>query len=163
MKKTIIKTKKTFPLSGAVFNASDYLHETCQKGKEAMCMCKNNQECKYGITNIKMKELKLNEALCIIYSGWETELEKELCDYARLVVRRVAEEKHLEYERNYLNEKLDKLQKEKENEASCIIDAGRVGIGTVIPATEFYVEGTIKWKAEVVNHSEKLKKKKGNE
>lgn len=34
------------PLSGVVFNAADYLYETCQKGKEIMCKCKNDQDCK---------------------------------------------------------------------------------------------------------------------
>jgi ABC-type phosphate transport system auxiliary subunit len=105
-----------------------------------------------------MKELKLNEALCIIDAGWKTELEKGLYEYARRVVRKVAEEKHLEYQWNDVNEKLKKLKKEKEKEALCIIDAGKVGIGSVIPATEIYGTMHTEWKTEAVNHSEKIKK-----
>jgi len=40
------KQDKTYTISGVVFNAADYLYETCKKGKESMCMCKNNQDCK---------------------------------------------------------------------------------------------------------------------
>jgi hypothetical protein len=29
-----------------VFNAADYLYQTCQKGKETMCKCKSDQDCK---------------------------------------------------------------------------------------------------------------------
>jgi len=57
-----------------------------------------------------MKELKLNEALCIINVGWRTEVEKELYDYACRVVRKVSETKHLEYQLHKVNEKLEKLK-----------------------------------------------------
>ena len=56
-----------------------------------------------------MKELKLNEALCIISVGWKTEVEKELFEEACRVVTRVAETKHLEYQLNKVYEKLEKL------------------------------------------------------
>ena len=57
-----------------------------------------------------MKELNLNEALCIINVGWKTEVEKELYDYAFKVVRKTAETKHLEYQLHKVNEKLEKLK-----------------------------------------------------
>ena len=57
-----------------------------------------------------MKELELNEALCIINIGWGTEVEKELYDYACKIVRKVAETKHLEYQLYKVNEKLEKLK-----------------------------------------------------
>jgi hypothetical protein len=45
MKKTD-KQSKPYTISGVVFNVADYLYETCQKGKETMCVCKNDQDCK---------------------------------------------------------------------------------------------------------------------
>jgi hypothetical protein len=45
MKKTD-KQAKPYAISGVAFNVAGYLYETCQKGKETICVCKNDQDCK---------------------------------------------------------------------------------------------------------------------
>jgi len=40
------KSEKALRIGSVVFNAADYLYETCQKGKKIMCKCKNDQDCK---------------------------------------------------------------------------------------------------------------------
>jgi hypothetical protein len=37
---------KQCDIHGVVFNAANYLYQTCQKGKETMCKCKSDQDCK---------------------------------------------------------------------------------------------------------------------
>lgn len=38
--------KQQLILHGVVFNEADYLYQTCDLGKEIMCRCKNDRDCR---------------------------------------------------------------------------------------------------------------------
>lgn len=52
---------KPLIIHDVVFNEADYLYQTCQKGKEIMCRCKNKQECK--------EHSEVEYCLCISRTG----------------------------------------------------------------------------------------------
>ena len=56
------------------------------------------------------KKLLLIDALCIVNTGWRTEQEKELLDNAYLVIKQHSEVLHLEYQRQCIDEKLNKIK-----------------------------------------------------
>ena len=57
-----------------------------------------------------MKELTIQEALCILKCGWSTSDEEELLDIARTKIIKVARKLHLEYQADKIKEKLNKLK-----------------------------------------------------
>ena len=52
----------------------------------------------------------LIDALCIVKTGWRTEQEKELLDNAYLVIKQHSEVLHLEYQKQCIDEKLNKIK-----------------------------------------------------
>ena len=57
-------------------------------------------------------ELTLEEAICIIQTGWKTEEEKELLDIAYNVIREKSNILHLMYQKTKIEDKLISLQSE---------------------------------------------------
>jgi hypothetical protein len=55
-------------------------------------------------------ELTLEEAICIINTGWRTEEEKELLDIAYNVIREKSNILHLMYQKTKIEDKLISLQ-----------------------------------------------------
>lgn len=53
------KSEKALRIGSVVFNEADYLYETGQKGKQSMCRCKNDQDCK------EHGEVELPEIGCV--------------------------------------------------------------------------------------------------
>ncbi len=56
------------------------------------------------------QQLSLIDALCIVNTGWRTEQEKELLDNAYLVIKQHSEVLHLKYQRQCIDEKLNKIK-----------------------------------------------------
>ena len=56
------------------------------------------------------KQLSLIDALCIVNKGWRTEQEKELLDNAYLVIKQHSEVLHLEYQKQCIDGKLNKIK-----------------------------------------------------
>jgi hypothetical protein len=55
-------------------------------------------------------KLTLEEAICIINTGWRTEEEKELLDIAYNIVRKKSNILHLKYQKTNIEDKLINLQ-----------------------------------------------------
>jgi len=62
-------------------------------------------------------KLTLIEALCVINCGWKTKEEKELFEYATMIVQNESEKHHLKYQLFITNSKL----KELNNKESCVV------------------------------------------
>jgi len=58
------------------------------------------------------KQLSLIDALCITRTGWRTEQEQELSNNAYLVIKQHSERLHLEYQRQCIDEKLNKIKED---------------------------------------------------
>lgn len=58
-KQNFDESKKALRIGGVVFNAADYLYETCETGKEFMCKCKSDDDCR------ECSEVELPEVGCI--------------------------------------------------------------------------------------------------
>ena len=58
-------------------------------------------------------ELTLEEAICIIQTGWKTEEEKELLDIAYNVIRKKSNILHLNYQKTKIEDKLITLHSEQ--------------------------------------------------
>jgi hypothetical protein len=56
------------------------------------------------------KQLSLIDALCIVKTGLRTEQEKELLDNAYLLIKQHSDVLHLEYQRQCIDEKLNKIK-----------------------------------------------------
>ena len=57
----------------------------------------------------KKFELTLIEALCVFKCGWKTETEKELFDYAAMIIQNESNKLHLKYQLFVVNQKLNDL------------------------------------------------------
>jgi len=56
------------------------------------------------------KQLSIIDALCIVKTGSRTEQERELLDHAYLVIKQHSEILHLEYQKEWIDEKLFKIK-----------------------------------------------------
>lgn len=57
-------------------------------------------------------ELTLEEAICIIQTGWKTEKEKELYDFAFSIIRKKSSILYLNYQKKKIEDELINLHSE---------------------------------------------------
>ena len=58
------------------------------------------------------KQLSIIDALCIVKTGSRTEQERELLNHAYLVIEQHSEILHLEYQKEFIDEKLFKIKED---------------------------------------------------